>query len=141
MFNNKQLWIVALAIISGVIASIMVSRMMTPFNVINQTLTFGDREIKVVPDPGDQITGVLTPGQMVDVVVVENKPDGGKNLKLVAELVQFVGEDISAKPADSSEVAQLKVRLRVTKEQADVLQPFEERGALRFIVRKPVIKQ
>lgn len=140
MFDKRQLWILVFAILCGLIAFVMVSRTLTPLSKVDQVLQFGDREVEVAPYAGDQIAGVFAAGQMVDVVAMDVKPGGSATLKLVAEQVQYVGET-AAPVSGATTAAQSRIKLRVTKEQADALQPYQDSGVLRFIVRKAVDKQ
>jgi Flp pilus assembly protein CpaB len=129
---------------AGVAAAVLVSRIITPpFAAVEQALGGGETELTVMVFPGDEVARILEPGQIVDVIAEELRDGKPPLLTLVASKVPIVGKGEpkgfgstpEGKPA-STLVHQVK--LRVTKEQAEAIRPYQQEVPLRFIVRQRI---
>ncbi len=150
--QNKTVLAMVAALAAGLAASVLVSRIVAPpFAVVQQALTAGDTEITVSVFPGDQVDGVFQPRQTLDVFLVESGPMNSIILKPLAEQVQVVAiempKQVPVSPTSSQAASRPAgllasgLKLRVTKDQAERLQPHKDLADLRFIARQPPEKK
>ncbi len=133
--------VLAIAVGCGLIAAITVARLVKqPMDAIqNQVFAPGDADLAVRTNSDDLVAKLIDPGQFVDVLTSEEpRADGKKSLRILAERVLVVAvtdQPAGTAPAGTAPAAPT-LTLRLTKQQADELRPFQDTGTLRFIVRE-----
>jgi Flp pilus assembly protein CpaB len=147
MYNDthrpQAMLVLLIALGCGLAASFFVARMVQqPADVLNQQVfTPGESDLAVKTSPDDLVAGLLRPGQYVDILVSEDpRPDGKKMYRLLLEQIQVVAvaSNADAASAPSAPVSS-QVTLKLNKQQADELRPFQDKGVLRFIARQPAV--
>jgi Flp pilus assembly protein CpaB len=137
--QNKNILVLLVAVGVGLVVSILVNRrVIAPFNAVERSLESGEVELTVAAWQGDLVVGVLQPGQEVDVLVTETRGKDVHEVKLLAEKVQIAAIETDKATGSAPDGAQApRIKLHMSKAQAEAIRPYQDSGNLRFIVRRP----